>query len=205
MKKILLRLKNDKALIFLWGIVLLLFIGICGFIEIYEEENVIHNRISKQKKVIENISMSEVEDETAPIGIRQEYRWVLEPLTENENCMAFYVRHQYVKVYFDEELIYQLMPKKEKWIGKTLGAEWVNIPVYREDVGKEVKVEIFPVYQDIVEKKVTFLSGTQYDIFIDVANHNIPIVVISVFCILLGIVLVAIQLFYYYRRYAHEK
>ena len=66
MKKILLRLKNDKALIFLWGIVLLLFIGICGFIEIYEEENVIHNRISKQKKVIENISMSEVEDETAP-------------------------------------------------------------------------------------------------------------------------------------------
>ena len=205
MKKILLRLKNDKALIFLWGIVLLLFIGICGFIEIYEEENVIHNRISKQKKVIENISMSEVEDETAPIGIRQEYRWVLEPLTENENCMAFYVRHQYVKVYFDEELIYQLMPKKEKWIGKTLGAEWVNIPVYREDVGKEVKVEIFPVYQDIVEKEVTFLSGTQYDIFIDVANHNIPIVVISVFCILLGIVLVAIQLFYYYRRYAHEK
>ena len=205
MKKILLRLKNDKALIFLWGIVLLLFIGICGFIEIYEEENEIHNRISKQKKVIENISVSEFKDETAPVGVRQEYRWELQSLTENENCMAFYVRHQYVKVYFDEELIYQLMPKKEKRIGKTLGAEWVNIPVYREDVGKEVKVEIFPVYQDIVEKKVTFLSGTQYDIFIDVANTNIPIVVISVFCILLGIVLVAIQLFYYYRRYAHEK
>ena len=87
----------------------------------------------------------EVEDENTPIGVKKEYRFTLDPDLSEDTHLAFYIVHQYVGVWLDDEQIYSIVPSDTEKLTKTVGSNWVMIPLYREDAGKEIRVQITPV------------------------------------------------------------
>ena len=205
MKVIAGKFREEKIIIKVWIIVMLMFTGLLSYFQMGEE-----NQLINQRKIDENIYSQETEkivgeDIEAPLGIVKNYKIQLGELENGENCLAFYVRHQYVKVTIEGEVVYLLKAPEGKKIGKTVGSDWVIIPLFPRDKGKCIEVEITPVYEGMVNWEPEFKMGTHYNIFKEIIRDELLILIICILCIASGFLLIAMQLSYYYRHKANER
>ena len=159
------------------------------------------NRVTDGYHQVFAINVEEIEDENAPQGIKKKYSTIMDDFHTNANCLAFYVIHQYVRVYIDDKLVYEFYPSKESSIGNTIGCTWVIVPLTHDDSNKEFVVEITPVFSDGIDTEIKFYHGAQYDIFMDILLGKIVWVLTSLACIAVGIVLICS---YLYSKYNHK-
>lgn len=123
-----------------------------------------------------------------PIGVVNRYDFTLNQHLSGDSCLAFYTVHQYVKVSMEGEEIYSLEPSGDNRVTKTVGSNWVMIPLSEEDEGKTVEVEITPVYEGFRNRKVDFLIGPALDIYRDRLIKDLPQIVLGGLAILVGVV-----------------
>ncbi|MGN0345733.1 MAG: sensor histidine kinase [Lachnospiraceae bacterium] len=123
----------------------------------------------------------------APTGTISEYRFTVDEELQKDSHLGFYVVHQYVDVFLDGEKIYSLHPSDNDGTGKTVGSNWVMIPLYREDVGKEIRVECTSVYKTFVQKEITFYIGSPLSIFTNRLVKDLPQLIVSAMAVFVGI------------------
>lgn len=199
------KFREEQIIVKVWIGVILLFGGLLIYFQTGEENLIFNARKSADSVYIEKVQREDTLDAEAPIGVVNTYELEVDSLTGGENCLAFYVRHQYVTVSIDREVVYMLTAPEGKKIGKTVGSEWVIIPLFRTDEGKTIKVEIRPVYEGIKSWEPEFKIGTHYNIFREIIQDELAIFIISGLCILAGFVLIIMQLSYYYRHKANDR
>ncbi len=134
-------------------------------------------------------------NEQAPAGIINHYKVKIEDVRSGDYHLFFYTIHQYVEVYMDGELRYSLQPAKEKRIGKTVGSNWAQIPLEKEDVGKEIHIKTTPVYSIFTNQKMEFICGEENEIFLYIMNRDILEIILSVASVLVGTIFVVIALY----------
>ncbi|MGN0406582.1 MAG: GGDEF domain-containing protein [Bariatricus sp.] len=144
--------------------------------------------------------VQEIQDEDTPIGIKKEYTWILDKSLVNDNCLAFYIVHQYAEVYIDDELVYSLFPKKSNVIGKTSANNYIVIPLYDTDVGKEVRVEIIPVYRSVLNRPVNFFIGSEHQIYLHRLKQDLPTLILCMTAIVVGVILIVLAFIQYHRK-----
>ncbi|MGN1160016.1 MAG: hypothetical protein ACI4SE_07440 [Lachnospiraceae bacterium] len=88
--------------------------------------------------IVENAACQEVEAADTPIGVKKVYIFTLNEKPDSDTHLAFYTVHQYVDVYLDGQNIYSLKPSEKNQMIKTVGSNWVMIPLYRRDAGREI-------------------------------------------------------------------
>lgn len=147
------------------------------------------SRSNKRYARINDCSIREIEKEEAPIGVIIQYRFSMDQMLESDTYLAFYTVHQYVDVYIDGEHIYSLQPSKRNRMIKTVGCNWVMLPIYREDIGKEILVEITPVYESVHGREVEFLMGSELSIYKERFMKDLPQLLLSAVIIFTGIVI----------------
>lgn len=178
---------------------LLLFFAV--YMSIFEHNTVYSARQTGQScHTVENYTLREVADPSAPAGIRKEYRWTMTDIGTGENSLAFYLVHQYVEVRFDGELMYSLTPGKDNRIGGSPGSNWVLIPIYPSDSGREVQVTVTPVYQSVANREIQFEIGPRASVLMSRLKADFPQIILSVLCILLGIVIMLAQIYLILRK-----
>ena len=118
----------------------LLWLGVANNIEVYQ------SRADCGFEVLEEVDCREIKDAETPIGIKKEYVFSVNQSIDHDASLAFYTVHQNVEVFLEGESVFQMEPAKERSNIKTAGSNWVMIPLYREDAGKEIRVVITPVY-----------------------------------------------------------
>ena len=141
--------------------------------------------------VVRDCKSREVKDADAPVGVHKEYTFTLQDTLETDTCLAFYTVHQYVEIYIDGQCVYQLRPSGKSFI-KTIGSNWTMIPLYREDAGKEIRVNIIPVYRSFRSREVEFLVGSRLSICMDRLHKDYPQLLLSGMAIFVGIVFLCI-------------
>lgn len=139
--------------------------------------------------VVEKPVRREVEKAETPIGVVEEYAFTITEGLAMDTFLGFYTVHQYADVYLDGQLVYSLGPSAEQQV-KTIGSNWSFLPIYREDAGKEARVEITPVYESIRGREVEFLLGSRLTIYTNRLKQDLPQLALSVMSILVGIVFV---------------
>ena len=159
------------------------------------------NRVTDGYHQVYTVNVEKIEDDTAPQGVIKKYTTTMDDFHTNANCLAFYVVHQYVRVYIDDKLVYEFYPSKQSNIGNTIGCTWVIVPLTHEDSNKEFVVELTPVYKDVIDTEVRFYHGAQYDIFIDILINNLIWVFISLACLGVGFLLI---FSYIHSKYNHK-
>ncbi len=136
-------------------------------------------------------TVSEREDDSMPLGIVQEYRMTFDKFDgESTPHLVFYARHQYVRVWIGEELVYSLMPSDENKIGKTVGLNWVKVHLQNSDLKKEILIEIVPVYESQADRLPTFLLGSELGIYSYQLREDMPQIVLSIFGMLMSVVFI---------------
>lgn len=199
------KLREEKVIIKVWILVLLLFAGLLVYFQVGEKNQIMNIRKTADSIYIEDAKKNVETDIEAPLGIVNTYEIAVGDLDRGENCLAFYVRHQYVKVCIEDEIVYYLAPAEGRKIGKTVGSEWVVIPLFPTDKGKCITVEITPVYEGVKDWEPEFKMGTHYNIFKEIIREELLIFIICSLCIAGGLFLIAMQLGYYYRHKANER
>ncbi len=163
------------------------------------------NRVTDGYHEVHDVKYEKIIDETAPQGVVKRYTMTIDDFHTNANCFAFYVVHHYAKVYIENELVYDFCPSKTTNVGRTLGCDWVIVPIIHDDENKIITVELTPVYFDVVEDEIEFLHGSQYDIFIDILVGDLTWLIIALACLSIGIVLIVGHLRSKYHHRAHDK
>lgn len=171
------------------GILLLAFLIAIGTVD---NTDIKQSRIEKGYVRVENYNCQEVEDTNTPIGVREEYTFTLDKTIANDTNLAFYTVHQYVEVWLDGENVFRLYPSQEQQLCKTVGSNWVMLPIYREDAGKEIRVEIIPVYESFRDRKVEIYIGSELAIYKDRLSKDLPQLLLGAMAVFVGFIFICV-------------
>lgn len=199
MKKIKLE-RMGNTLQWIYCLLVVLMVGFLLFVAFFQNVDVFQTRQTSEIRMVEAYEYQEIADSQTPIGMRREYKWKLDQIWQGENCLAFYVAHHYAQVFIDDELVYQLMPREDTMIGKTSANNWVIVPLYAEDVGKEITVELFPVYENVQQRETTFFIGSQRQIYERALQNDLPQLLLSVLAIGVGLVFLGVSIVERFRK-----
>ena len=192
--------KLQAAAMVSYAAVVVLFIIFFIYMGMSENVSVQKARNPRTYHVVECDCVEEIEDPSAPIGIRKQYRWTWNDIDTNDTTLAFYLVHHYAEVYFDDDLMYTLMPQDTNQIGKSISSNWVMIPVYPSDSGKEVRVIITPVYESVRDRTVEFHVGSFHELYVTQLKNDLPQLILSAACIMLGLFITLAQLALIWRK-----
>lgn len=168
--------------------VLLVFLGVTANFEIYQ------SRMGNGLMAVGEVSSREVENVDAPIGVIKEYTFTIDEGLERDTYLSFYTVHQYAEVYIDGQLVYSMKPSGKLFI-RTIGSNWSMIPLCREDAGKEICVNIIPVYESFRNREVQFLVGSRLSVFLDRLCQDWPQLLLSVVAMITGIMFCCIAVY----------
>ena len=177
----------------------------CLLIALLTSIGVTANFVARQDRTNSGIAMVEdyvcrdIENAGAPIGVVKEYTFPVSEAIGGNTYLAFYTVHQYVDVYIDGQQVYSLKPSGEQPI-QTIGSNWTMIPLYREDVGKQIRVEITPVYESFRNRQVEFLIGSRLEIYGDRLAQDFPQLALGVMAVLVGISLLCVAAYHLMRK-----
>lgn len=138
-----------------------------------------------------------IENTSAPQGVQRICTIKAPVRLDGGESMAFFAIHQFVDVYLDDELVYSLKKSDKCNIGSTAGTNWINIPLDNHDGGKEIKVVLTPVYEDVIDAHMEFLEGPQMEIIMKQVAEDGYQIVLAILAIFTGIVFIIVSLFYF--------
>lgn len=147
------------------------------------------SRVQQGYKIVEDVFYQELKSLDTPIGIDREFRFILSDEIAHDTTLIFNFSHQNANVYIGEEHVYALQSAEELRIIRTPGTNWAMIPLYREDIGKEVRVVLTPVYENYKTQEIQFLVGSKYAVYKDEMVKALPEMILSGINILVGSVL----------------
>lgn len=186
--------KLERAAAISYICVAAMFVLVFLYMDLFESNSVYAARENRSCTVVDNYAVREIEDAQAPAGIRREYSWKLDNFGTNENSLGFYLVHQYAQVYFDDQLIYSLMPGEDNKICRGVSSNWVMIPIYPEDSGKEVRVVVTSAYRNVADYNVEFSVGSRYSIYFNQLKSDLVQLILSGLCIAIGGIVMLVQL-----------
>lgn len=170
------------------------FIAFALYMFVFKDNIVYSARDIASYKTVDNYSEEEVEDASAPIGIRKKYSWQIVDIDNNESCLIFYIVHSYAEVRFDDELIYSITASENARTGNSPSSNWVVVPLYPSDVGRKVTVTVTPVYKGVKDREIVFQIGSRYAVFMHRLKADLPQIILSALCIVMGVLLVIVQM-----------
>lgn len=183
--------KRLSAITFL--IVAALFVSFFLYLGNNENINIFSPRYSPYYGRIINLTPETVTDDTAPMGTRTVYSWLMDAHCDTGDYLCFYVSNNHVDITVDGELIYSLHSSAEDPVGRSVSSNWCIIPLAPEDAGKRFTIELTPLITEIIPKKVEFLIGSNYNIVIAQLRNDAPQLILSVMCIALGLIIFLVQ------------
>lgn len=140
-------------------------------------------------EVLTDCEVTAYKNEEAPIGITQEYRYILPEIPAYNGCLTFYIVHQEVDIYLEDELLYQLHVT-ENALTKSPGYQWTEIYLGEADEGKELIIQIHPVYESSLVNQPKIYFGDMNAIRDHLMISNLPILLIGMLAIILGVVFI---------------
>ena len=190
------KFKVRRAAIGLYVTVTVLFCIFFVYMALFENVHVVRSQDAHTYTTITDYTMEQVDDAAVPAGVKKVYRWTLDAEHADENCLCFYVSHHYVDVLADGELVYSLRSGEANRIGRSVSSNWCSVYLDSEYAGKEVTVILTPLFDSVVDNNVEFLIGSHYAIFLSLLTRDLPLLFLSTLCILLGIFIMAVQMYF---------
>ena len=135
---------------------------------------------------ISNYSVSEVNDQNAPLGVKMVIRYRLKEIKEDYNTLIFLTRHQNVKVSVGTQVIYELKGDGHRFCPKSPGVVYNDIVLKEEYSQREMVIELEPLYEEI-KSTPSLKMGAKNRIITDILYENLPVIILCGFVILIGI------------------
>ena len=176
--------------------VTILFFLLYAYLFFFEHTSVYSTRHAHTYDTLDQYSVNVVEDHTAPVGIRKEYKITLQNFDSSESCLCLYLVHHSAEVYIEDELIQSLTVADTNQISDTTSNNWLTIPIHENDSGKELRIVLTPLFENVTSFVPEFLVGSHYSIVVAQFKEDIPQLFIALLCIILSVFIALSQIFF---------
>lgn len=146
---------------------------------------------------VSDVHRAEVEQSDAPLGVVIEYTFSLDSPLAHDTTLAFYSSHQYVDIYLDGEHMYNMKTSEEIPMIRTVGSTWTTFPLYREDMNKEVRVVLSPVYENFIDQENQFYLGSPLAIYRAQLRDSLPELILSLIVATIGVVYICLSIYFF--------
>ena len=188
--------KFSKAGNLVFCIIIALFIAFFFYMLLAEDVSVFQGDQHHNYSQLVEMDPELVKDPKAPAGVRKVYRWTLESDYSWEDCLLIYFSHHELEVYFDDRLEYSIAVDDGNRIAANVGSNWCSLHVGAHEAGTQVTIFMTPLFEAAIEKNPDFYFGAHYAITMDLLRSEIPPMVFSALCFFLGLVLMAVSLYF---------
>lgn len=179
--------QQKRSFTFLFPVTVLLFFVFFLYMGTSEQVSVYRAEAVRDYRVITDVQAELVSDNSAPIGVRKVYRWLLEPEQIKGSSLLFNIAHHEIAVFFDDTLVYQLTGAESNRIGGNVGSNWCVVYAGPERTGQAVTVILTPLFEAAMGKTPDFLFGSYGAIVQSVVRSELPLLILSALCILIGL------------------
>lgn len=183
-----------------YAVAAVLFVIFSVYMLCFEKTVTFSSRGEPSFEEIKDYTKSEISAPDAPIGIKKEYRFKTDKISSGDTSLMFYVGHSYVDVKLDDTLLYSTSAGKSNRIGSTPSSYWVVIPVSQLDKDKTVTVTVTPVFKSAENRKISFMIGSSYALFMKQLKADLPQLVLSSLCIVMGALIITVQLYLIFKK-----
>lgn len=183
-----------------YAVAAVLFVIFSVYMLCFEKTVTFSSRGEPSFEEITDYTKSEISAPDAPIGIKKEYRFKTDKISSGDTSLMFYVGHSYVDVKLDDSLLYSTSAGKNNRIGSTPSSYWVVIPVSQLDKDKTVTITVTPVFKSAENRKISFMLGSSYALFMKQLKADLPQLVLSALCMVMGVLLIVVQLYLIFKK-----
>lgn len=183
-----------------YAVAAVLFVIFSVYMLCFEKNVTFNSRGEPSFEEIKDYTKSEISAPDAPIGIKKEYRFKTDKISSGDTSLMFYVVHSYIDVKLDDTLLYSTSAGKSNRIGSTPSSYWVVIPVSQLDKDKTVTVTVTPVFKSAENRKISFMIGSSYALFMKQLKADLPQLVLSSLCIVMGALIITVQLYLIFKK-----
>lgn len=183
-----------------YAVAAVLFVIFSVYMLCFEKTVTFSSRGEPSFEEIKDYTKSEISAPDAPIGIKKEYRFKTDKISSGDTSLMFYVVHSYIDVKLDDTLLYSTSAGKSNRIGSTPSSYWVVIPVSQLDKDKTVTVTVTPVFKSAENRKISFMIGSSYALFMKQLKADLPQLVLSSLCIVMGALIITVQLYLIFKK-----
>ena len=138
-------------------------------------------------ELLKNHKWTQMLDDTAPLGFAQVYTFTKDEVPAGSNALVFRSIHQNVSVYIEGALVFRLRKDLGSSPGKSPGCRWNTIPINVDQQGKEIRVEIQPVYQSVTDIVPYFYAGTRAAIYMRIVKEDLSAILLGFLAVVLGV------------------
>lgn len=178
----------------LFAVTIVAFFAFFLYMTASERVSVYHAESDHSYVILDNLELEIEENDAAPVGIRKIYRGIIDPELSQESCLLFNIAHHNIEVYFDDVLAYRLTGASTNRIGRNVSSNWCTVHVGQSHGGEELTVVLTPLFEAAIEKTPQFMLGSDYAIAMEQIKGELPLLILSTLCILLGIFVAAVFL-----------
>lgn len=183
-----------------YAVAAVLFVIFSVYMLCFEKTVTFSSRVEPSFEEINDYTKSEISAPDAPMGIKKEYRFKTDKISSGDASLMFYVVHSYVDVKLDDSLLYSTSAGKNNRIGSSPSSYWVVIPVSQLDKDKTVTITVTPVFKSVENRKISFMIGSSYALFMKQLKADLPQLVLSALCMVMGVLLIVVQLYLILRK-----
>ena len=183
-----------------YAVAAVLFVIFSVYMLCFEKTVTFSSRGEPSFEEIKDFTKTEISAPDAPIGIKKEYRFKTDKISSGDTSLMFYVVHSYIDVKLDDTLLYSTSAGKSNRIGSTPSSNWVVIPVSQLDKDKTVTVTVTPVFKSAENRKISFMIGSSYALFMKQLKADLPQLVLSSLCIVMGALIITVQLYLIFKK-----
>lgn len=189
------KINLKSVMLALYAAVCILFVVLTVYMCAFEKSDIYSAREYPSFTEFRDYSVNEIKASDAPQGIKKVYSWENGEINSGENCLIFYLVHSYVDVKIGDSTVYSLAHGKNNVVGKSPSSNWIVVPLSPLDSFKEVTVTVTPVFKSVTDREISFKIGTRYAVFVNQLKSDLPQIIISSLCILIGIVMIIAQMY----------
>lgn len=190
-----------KAFLVTSGLILLLLLTLLLPVLSSQSIKVQQSQICTDAVLIENARYQELSAPDAPVGTIDIYTFTADSPLPHDAHLAFYSVHQLAEVAIDGKVVYRHVSQNNQTTIKTVGCNWVLIPLEMRDSGKEIQVTLTPVYEIFRGHEMEFYVGSAMSIYENCMHQDIFVILLCITIILIGIVFIIFAA-YSNRRYS---
>lgn len=183
MKKVNLRIVTEWTFL----LVLLTCVGTFLFMFFTFGLNIRQRQAAEGYMKITDYQREIVLDDTCPVGEKTVYTFATGQLSDSDVCLVFFSLHQTITVSLDGEEIYSIKPDAKNAFGRTTGSVWNTVMLSGKDSGKQLTIEIVPVYESSKAFIPDFLLGSRYVIYRDKFLAGIMSIICGFIAVLIGL------------------
>ena len=187
---------QDRSVVVLFSVTLAIFFLFFLYMFTSEGVSVFHLEQTHHYTTLTDVQTITQEDPSAPVGVVKVYQGILDPELSKESCLCFNIAHHNIEVYFDDMLVYRLEGAADNRIGHNVSSNWCSVHVGEDHSGKAFTVILTPLFEAAASKEPVFLLGSHYALAMDVFVGELPLMILSALCILLGLFVVAVSLYF---------